>query len=130
MPAGSMRTHEQGFQVFTENGAMAVRTGCVERGPTHPLSEMGESCAGFEPILGTLFPTLSFDWQTPSLHVWHPLSPSRTEIHSYCLVNADAPAWEKEGARRAFQFQYGPAGIRSEDQTALWRSITSRAGRT
>jgi len=138
LPAASMRTPEEllpsapqeGFQVFTDNGAMAVMTGRVERGRTNPHSQIGEPRISFEPILGTLFPTLSFDWRTPSLHVWHPLSPSRTEIHSYCLVDAHAPAWEKEAARRAFQFQYGPAGIRSEDDAVLWRSITSRsAGR-
>ncbi len=129
MPAGSLRTDDEGFQVFTDNGAMAVMTGRVEPGSTDSHSETDDARAGFEPILGTLFPTLSFDWRTPSLHVWHPLSPSRTEIHSYCLVDANAPAWEKERARRAFQFQYGPAGVRSEDQTVSWRSITSRAGR-
>lgn len=136
-PASTQTSGEQlssspqaGFQVFTENGAMSVITGEVERGRTDPHGHLGEPRAAFQPILGTLFPTLSFDWRTPSLHVWHPLSPSRTEIHSYCLVDAHAPAWEKEAARRAFQFQYGPAGMRSERDTALWRSITLRlAGR-
>jgi hypothetical protein len=134
--AASVRTPEEphsapkeGFQVFTDNGAMAVMTGRFERGRTSPHSRIGGPRAGLEPILGTLFPTLSFDSRTPSLHVWHPLSPSRTEIHSYCLVDADGPAWEKEAARRAFQFQYGPAGIRNVDDAVLWRSITRSAGR-
>jgi 3-phenylpropionate/trans-cinnamate dioxygenase subunit alpha len=134
LPPASMRasgelpasSQQEGFQVFTDNGAMSVMTGEIERGRTNPHRHLGEPRAGFQPILGTLFPTLSFDWRTPSLHVWHPLSPSRTEVHSYCLVDANAPAWEKEAARRAFQFQYGPAGIRSERDTALWRSITLR----
>jgi hypothetical protein len=121
----------EGFQVFTENGAMSIMTSDVDRGPTMPHRQLGEPRDRYRPILGTLFPTLSFDWRTPSLHVWHPLSPSRTEIHSYCLVEADAPAWEKETARRAFQFQYGPAGMRAERDTDLWRSITLRlAGRS
>jgi 3-phenylpropionate/trans-cinnamate dioxygenase alpha subunit len=122
---------QRGFQVFTGNGAMSIMTGQGKHGrTTNAHSPMGEPYFGFEPILGSLFPNLSFDWRAPSLHVWHPLSPSRTEIHSYCLVDAAAPAWEKEAARRAFQFQYGPAGLRSERDAALWRSITSRsAGR-
>ena len=124
-------SQQAGFQVFTDNGAMSIKTGQFKPGRTTSLrSPMDEPRIGFEPILGSLFPNLSFDWRAPSLHVWHPLSPSRTEIHTYCLVDAAAPVWEKESARRAFQFQYGPAGLRSERDTALWRSITSRsAGR-
>jgi hypothetical protein len=103
----------------------------VAPGLTNPHSRRGESRDRYQPILGTLFPTLSFDWRTPSLHIWHSLSPSKTEIHSYCLVEADAPDWEKEAARRAFQFQYGPAGIRAERDAGLWQSITLRlAGRS
>ena len=110
---------------------MSIVTRELARELTNPHSRLGEPRDRYQPILGTLFPTLSFDWRTPSLHIWHPLSPSRTEIHSYCLVEADAPAWEKEAARRAFQFQYGPAGMRAERDAGLWRSITLRlAGRS
>jgi hypothetical protein len=117
---------EDGFQVFAANGAIAISTASAER-PQNAEEPLGQPRCGFQPLIGTLFPTLSFDGRTPSLHVWHPVGPSRTEIHSYCLVDTASTTQEKEAARRAFQFQYGPAGLRSEDDIPLWKSITARA---
>jgi nitrite reductase/ring-hydroxylating ferredoxin subunit len=121
---------EEGFQVFTEGGAMAILTG--ENAPvrTSVKSLLGPPRESFAPAIGTLFPTLSFDWRYPSFHVWHPLGPSATEINSFCMVARDSSPEAKESARRTFQRQYGPAGLRSQADAARWSSTTAQASRS
>jgi nitrite reductase/ring-hydroxylating ferredoxin subunit len=118
---------DYGFQVSTKIGAMAIVT--PQQTQALSNSQLGQPRDDFFPTIGTLFPTLSFDWRTPSIHVWHPVGASKTEIHSYCMVEKNAPQHEKERARRAFQFMYGPAGILSQSEPEMWRSITERASR-
>ena len=115
-----------GFQVSTKAGVISILTQDQAPPAGHSKCALGPPRDGFHPTFGTLFPNLSFDWRTPSLHVWHPIGPSTTEIHSFCMVEKNASADAKERARRAFQFQYGPAGMQSQRQAEIWRSISAR----
>jgi hypothetical protein len=72
----------------------------------------------------TLFPNLSFDARTASLQVWHPVAPDCTEVDTWCLVAHDATPADREAARRAAQFAWGPAGLLSQDLAVHWQSIT------
>jgi 3-phenylpropionate/trans-cinnamate dioxygenase alpha subunit len=72
----------------------------------------------------TLFPNLSFEARTASLQVWHPVAPDRTEVDTWCLVAHDATPADREAARRATQFAWGPAGLLSQDLAVHWQSIT------
>ncbi len=116
-----------GFQVSTPAGVMAVLT--PQPGSTRRSTSgaFGQPRDGFVPVVGTVFPNLSFDWRTPSIHIWHPIGPMETEIHSFCVVARNAPDDKKEEARRAFQFRYGPAGLESRNQMVTWSSVTSRS---
>jgi hypothetical protein len=76
-----------------------------------------------EPALA-LFPNLSFEARSASLHVWHPVAPDCTEVDTWCLVAHDAPAAEREAARRATQFAWGPAGLLSQDLAVHWQATT------
>ncbi len=72
----------------------------------------------------TLFPNLSFETRTASLQVWHPVAPDRTEVDTWCLVAHDATPADRDAARRATQFAWGPAGLLSQDLAVHWQSIT------
>jgi len=72
----------------------------------------------------TLFPNLSFEARTASLQVWHPVAPDRTEVDTWCLVAHDATPADRDAARRATQFAWGPAGLLSQDLAVHWQSIT------
>ena len=122
-----VRSCTDGFQVSTSAGVMAVLTPQPRSTRRSTSGEFGQPRDGFIPVVGTVFPNLSFDWRTPSIHVWHPIGPMETEIHSFCVVSRNASASEKEKARRAFQFRYGPAGLESQDLMLTWTSVTSRS---
>jgi phenylpropionate dioxygenase-like ring-hydroxylating dioxygenase large terminal subunit len=81
--------------------------------------------ASLTPLLGAIFPNLTFDGASRAVHVWHPRGPYHTEVRTYCLVDRDASSAAKESLRRACQFYYGPTGLKSEDETVPWQSITS-----
>ena len=115
-----------GFQASTKAGVISIVTQGQAPMAGHSKHALGSPRDGFNPTVGTLFPNVSFDWRVPSLHVWHPTGPSTTEIHSFCMVAKNASADAREHARRAFQFQYGPAGMQSQRQSAIWRSISAR----
>jgi 3-phenylpropionate/trans-cinnamate dioxygenase alpha subunit len=115
---------DEGFQVSADGGAMVVVTS--PRSPREGMvsTRLEPPRDKFTPIIGTLFPTMSFDWRTPSLHVWNPLGPDRTHVQSYLMTDPRTSVSERTVARRAFQFQYGPAGLRSQRDQEHWRSLS------
>jgi nitrite reductase/ring-hydroxylating ferredoxin subunit len=119
-----------GFQVSAGPGAMTILESPAMSPKPSPNGHLGSPRDAFTPTIGTLFPNLSFDWRTPCLHVWHPLGPSRTEVHSLCIVDKGASAPQRDAALRAFQFRSGPAGLRTQDDVLLWRSMTAQAAKT
>jgi nitrite reductase/ring-hydroxylating ferredoxin subunit len=114
------RSEAEGFQVSTQAGSMVILT-CSS---VSTRSRLGPPRDSFSPTVGTLFPTLSFDWRTPSLHVWQPMAPALTRVQSFCVIDNSAPHREQEQARRAFQFQYGPAGLLSLRDVQQWEAVS------
>jgi Ring hydroxylating alpha subunit (catalytic domain)/Rieske [2Fe-2S] domain len=134
-------TSNQGLQVSAGAGAIAL----LAQAPSYPYPAVvaayeksiaaetearlgAERARGLIPMSGTLFPNLSFDWRTRSLHVWQPRGPAKTEINTYCFADCLAPTAVKDALLKTCQLHYGPAGLRSQDDVGPWSSITERAG--
>ena len=77
------------------------------------------------PVIGAIFPNLTLDWRTRSIHVWHPRSADKTEVHTFCIADVAAPPEIKQALRRNCQLRFGPAGLESQDDVIPWESITS-----
>lgn len=119
-PATHQRTIDgAGAQVSLDGGVIAVR----DRG-TASHEDPRDALA---PLTAAIFPNLWLDRETHSLNVVHPIGPTRSEIHSYCLVSKDASPADKQLAHRTFQFQCGPAGLKSTHQAQLWQSVSAAA---
>jgi hypothetical protein len=131
----------QGMQISAGAGAMAVlTTPDLENGAAalkayeaairpEVKARLGMYRAqAITPLIGTLFPNLSFDWRTRSLHVWHPRGPAKTEIQTWCFADRGAPPEVKEAIRKSCQLHFGPAGLQSQDDVGPWQSVTTRAG--
>ena len=113
--AGGSLADRTGFQAATGSGTMVVATDEAHlaaldgpAGGDDPRNEM-------LPLSATLFPNLSYDGRTETLHVWHPRGPNETEVHTYCLVGRDDSPATKEKLRRRCQRHFGPAGLESGD---------------
>lgn len=76
------------------------------------------------PLYGGVFPNLTFDWRTHSMHLWLPRGPDKTQVWTYCLVDKLAPAEVKAAIRRDCQFRFGPAGVDSQEDVVSWQAIT------
>lgn len=131
----------QGLQISAGAGAVAVLTdpslstaSPIVRAYEDSIAAEAEARLGADrargliPLIGTLFPNLSFDWRTRSLHVWQPRGPAKTEINTYCFVDSAAPDDVKEAMRRACQLHFGPAGLQTQDDVGPWKSLTVKAG--
>ncbi len=131
----------QGLQVSAGAGAIAMLNTTSRYAPLATIGAYEDSVASeaearlgadrarsFLPLVATLFPNLSFDWRTRSLHVWQPRGPGKTEINTYCFVDRDAPEAVKDALRKQCQLHFGPAGLRAQDQVGPWISLTERAG--
>lgn len=129
----------EGFQVDAGGGAMAVSE-LAEPLDANPVlkayeaeaareihDRLGEGRETLRPLVGTLFPNLSVDGRTRSLHVWQPRGPLRTEVNTYCLVDRAAPVEVKDAMRRNCVFHFGPAGMQSQEDVGPWQSITKIA---
>lgn len=107
-----------GFQAVAGAGAIVLAE-------SDPEARGSEALAGMTPICATLFPNLSFDGRTPSLHVWHPLSATETEVHSYCLGGAEEAGSDHLSRLKSFQFRFGPLGVEMDDHEPVWKAITA-----
>jgi len=63
--------------------------------------------------VGLVFP--NFGWIGPSLRVYQPRGPHRTELRSFVLVDKDAPAAVKAAIRRNYIMTFGPSGMLEQD---------------
>jgi hypothetical protein len=131
----------QGLQISAGAGAIAMLTDTSLYAPSAAVRAYeasvsaeaearlgGERAGTLIPLVATLFPNLSFDWRTRSLHVWQPRGPGKTEINTYCFVDCAAPDAVKDAMRRTCQFHFGPAGLRAQDQVGPWKSLTDVSG--
>lgn len=88
---------------------------------------------------GTIFPNLSIlnvmllkdpgSPPTPMLtfRLWRPLSPEKTEVWSWFLVERDAPSWFKELSYQTYVHTFGTSGVFEQDDAEVWCSITRAA---
>lgn len=93
-------------------------------------------------FVGVLFPNLGILIQPFSripgdlgvrfatLRVFRPVSPTRTEFWSWCLLPKDAPQEYKEEAYRSYALAFGPAGLFEQDDTENWTNVTEQMAGT
>ena len=78
------------------------------------------------PFVGTLFPNTSYHGGQPrALCVWHPHSPTTTEVWRFFLVDADAPDEVKQLLRKYYMRYSGPAGMTEQDDMENWNYATA-----
>jgi phenylpropionate dioxygenase-like ring-hydroxylating dioxygenase large terminal subunit len=91
------------------------------------------------PNLSWVYSMISFDPdQLPTtffcLRTWNPRSPSRTEVHSWCLADREASDDYKARSLRAGIATFTPAGMFDQDDAEVWASMSraaqGRIGRT
>jgi phenylpropionate dioxygenase-like ring-hydroxylating dioxygenase large terminal subunit len=80
-----------------------------------------------ENIIETVFPNFSFNLGRHMLRVWHPRGPGTTEMWSFCLVDAQAPAEVKDALRQHLIQTFGPAGNFEQDDILNWQQCTETA---
>ncbi len=75
-----------------------------------------------EPIVGTCFPNLSFEFFT--MRVWHPRGPQKTEVWSWCFVDKAAPEHLKREMQLFHSRRFGPGGAFEQDDGENWNQCT------
>lgn len=96
--------------------------------------------AGFMVSAATLMPNLSLVHNWPqvdedglvvpfiSLRLWQPLGPGQCEVHSWFVVDRQAPQWFKDASYKAYLMSFGSSGMFEQDDVENWTSITHVAG--
>jgi phenylpropionate dioxygenase-like ring-hydroxylating dioxygenase large terminal subunit len=91
------------------------------------LAQMGDQ-AGVSPVLGTIFPNMSFHTQQPrTILVAHPRGPTTTEMWRVYFVDRDAPPAVKTFLRRYYTRYSGPGGMTEQDDMENWGYATQAA---
>ncbi|HXG36654.1 MAG TPA: RHO alpha subunit C-terminal catalytic domain-containing protein, partial [Dehalococcoidia bacterium] len=86
---------------------------------------MGERSELSSPIVGTIFPNLSFIRTIArEFRVWHPRGPTSTEIWSWSLVDKAAPPEIKDAFRLAALRTFSPGGTFEQDDMENWQYCT------
>jgi ethylbenzene dioxygenase alpha subunit len=67
-----------------------------------------------------VFPNLGILPGSMNFRVYHPRGPNDLEVHSWGLVNRNAPAEIKEGYRKGGMMTFGPAGLFELDDGENW----------
>jgi phenylpropionate dioxygenase-like ring-hydroxylating dioxygenase large terminal subunit len=81
--------------------------------------------AGVWPLLGAVFPNMSFHAQQPrTILVAHPSGANQTEMWRVCFVDADAPVEVRQFMRRYFISYSGPGGMTEQDDMENWQYAT------
>jgi len=77
--------------------------------------------AGITPMLGTVFPNMSFHAQQPrTILVSHPRGPSLTEMWRVYFVDKEAPKEARDFLRRYYMRYSGPGGMTEQDDMENW----------
>tara|TARA_Y100000588_G_scaffold204144_1_gene217959 strand:+ start:576 stop:1916 length:1341 start_codon:yes stop_codon:yes gene_type:complete len=89
------------------------------------LKNLGEN-AGTCPVVGTIFPNMSFHAQQPrTLLVSHPRSANETEMWRVYFVDKKAPDEVKKFLREYYIRYAGPAGMTEQDDMENWNYATA-----
>ena len=82
--------------------------------------------AGTCPLVGTIFPNMSFHAQQPrTLLVSHPRSATETEMWRSYFVDKEAPEEVKQFLREYYMRYAGPAGMTEQDDMENWNYATA-----
>jgi phenylpropionate dioxygenase-like ring-hydroxylating dioxygenase large terminal subunit len=77
--------------------------------------------AGVCPVLGTVFPNMSFHAQQPrTILVSHPRGPNLTEMWRVYFVDKEAPQEARDFLRRYYMRYSGPGGMTEQDDMENW----------
>jgi hypothetical protein len=89
------------------------------------------SLAGTCPLVGTIFPNMSFHAQQPrTLLVSHPVSANETEMWRTYFVDKQAPEEVKQYLREYYMRYSGPAGMTEQDDMENWNYAHAASGGT
>ncbi len=87
--------------------------------------------AGTCPVVGTIFPNMSFHAQQPrTILVAHPHGPEKTEMWRVYFVDRDAPAEVKRYLRSYYIRYSGPGGMTEQDDMENWNYASAASAGT
>jgi phenylpropionate dioxygenase-like ring-hydroxylating dioxygenase large terminal subunit len=91
-----------------------------------PVAEerLGPGRIRLRPVVGTLFPNFMFLPSAATIRIAHPLGVGRTEMWSWCLVPAAAPAEVRRTLRDGYLGGFGPAGLIEQEDGENWTEMT------
>jgi ethylbenzene dioxygenase alpha subunit len=72
-----------------------------------------------------VFPNLSFLPGQNTFRTWQPKGPGRTELHTWVLVNRNAPDEVKDAWRKGAMMTFSPSGVFEMDDGDNWEHATS-----
>jgi ethylbenzene dioxygenase alpha subunit len=72
----------------------------------------------------TVFPNFSFLPGQNTFRVWQPRGPQLIELHTWILVNRNAPAEIKEAYRKGAMLTFSPTGVFEMDDGENWEYAT------
>jgi phenylpropionate dioxygenase-like ring-hydroxylating dioxygenase large terminal subunit len=94
------------------------------------LENKGE-LAGTCPLVGTIFPNMSFHAQQPrTLLISHPTGANETEMWRMYFVDKEAPAEIRQFLREYYMRYSGPAGMTEQDDMENWSYAHAASGGT
>ena len=77
-----------------------------------------------QPIVGNVFPNMSFLWINGTLRLWLPRGPHMTEIWAWVVYDAEAPDHVWDVWRRQSMLAFGPSGMFEQDDMDNWHQVT------
>jgi len=104
----------------TEYGASRVTSEYFQKCWERRRKNKGD-LAGTSPLVGTIFPNMSFHAQQPrTLLVSHPTGANETEMWRTYFVDKDAPEEVRQFLREYYMRYSGPAGMTEQDDMENW----------
>ena len=92
-------------------------------------SRLGElrGGGGIDPIAGTVFPNLSFNFSPTiaNLRMWMPKGPHEMEVWTWGIVDADVGDDVKTQMYRSFQRMFGVSGLVEQDDGDQWQEVSA-----
>lgn len=71
-----------------------------------------------------VFPNFSFLPGQNTFRTWQPKGPHRTELHTWVLVNRNAPQEVKDAWRKGAMMTFSPSGVFEMDDGENWEHAT------